>query len=152
MKLAEALLLRADMQKKFASLQARAQQYAFVQEGEKPPEDPRALIREAEQVSASLQQLIYAVNRTNLHNNVKDGRSVTEALAARDAMKLRHAMLQGVINACAKPPERYGMKEIRWVATVNVRELQVQVDDLAKEIRELNASIQEAGWQIELEA
>lgn len=152
MKLAEALLLRADMQKKLALLQARAQQYAFVQEGETPAEDPRALLQQAEQVSNALRQLVYAINRTNPHNAVKDGRSLTEALAARDAVKGRHAMLQGVINACAKPPERYGVKEIRWVATVNVRELQAQADDLAKEIRELNAAIQEAGWRTELEA
>ena len=151
MKLAEALLLRADMQKKFASFQARAQQYAFVQEGERPAEDPAVILRDAEQLAASLQQLIYAINRTNLHNAIKSGPTLTEALARRDSLKLRHGMLQGVINACAKPPERYGMKEIRWVATVKVRELQMQVDDLAKEIRELNASIQEAGWQVELE-
>jgi uncharacterized protein YlxW (UPF0749 family) len=152
MKLAEALLLRADMQKKFASLKARAQRYTVVQEGEKPAEDPAAILQEADQVAASLQQLIYAINRTNLHNSIKSGTSLTEALAMRDALVMRHSMLQGVIDACAKPPERYGVKEIRWVATVKVRDLQKKVDDLAQEIRELNASIQEAGWKVELEA
>jgi hypothetical protein len=49
-----------------------------------------------------------------------------------------------------KPPDRYGVKEIRWVATIEVASLQKQVDDLAKQIRELNAAIQEAGWQVEL--
>ena len=43
------------------------------------------------------------------------------------------------------------MKEIRWVATVDVGQLQGQVDGLAKRIRELNAAIQEAGWRVELE-
>jgi hypothetical protein len=152
MKLAEALLLRADMQKKFASLKSRAQKHAVVQQGEKPAEDSAAILREAEQVAASLQQLVYAINRTNLHSAIKSGPSLTEALAMRDALVMRHGMLQGVIDACAKPPERYGMKEIRWVATVKVRDLQEKVDDLAQEIRELNASIQEAGWKVELEA
>ena len=40
------------------------------------------------------------------------------------------------------------MKEIRWVATVEVGKLQGQVDGLAKQIRELNAAIQEAGWAL----
>src|SRR4051794_33048157 len=111
MKLAEALLLRADMQKKFASLKARAQKHAVVQQGEKPAEDPAVIMRESEQVSASLQELIYAINRTNLHNSIKSGPSLTEALAMRDARVMRHSMLQGVIDACAKPPERYGVKE-----------------------------------------
>jgi hypothetical protein len=55
-----------------------------------------------------------------------------------------------VVDVCAKPPDRYGVKEIRWVTTVDVADLQRKVDDLAKQIRELNAAIQEAGWQVEL--
>ena len=37
------------------------------------------------------------------------------------------------------------------MTTVDVATLQGQVDTLAKEIREINAAIQEAGWQVELE-
>jgi hypothetical protein len=66
MKLAEALLLRADTQKKLASLQARAQRYAFVQEGERPAEDPQAILLEVEAVATALQRLVYDINRTNL--------------------------------------------------------------------------------------
>ena len=51
MKLAEALLLRADIQKKLASLQARAQRYAVVQEGERPAEDPQAILHQVEAVA-----------------------------------------------------------------------------------------------------
>jgi len=151
MKLAEALMLRADMQRKLASLQARAQRYAFVQEGERPAEDPQAILQEVEAVATALQRLVYDINRTNIHNTIRTGETITEALAARDALKSRHAVIQGVIEACAKPPERYGMKEIRWVATVDVKQLQGQVDDLAQRLRELNAAIQEAGWRVELE-
>ena len=43
MKLAEALLLRADMQKKLASLRERIVANAVVQEGDKPHEDPEKL-------------------------------------------------------------------------------------------------------------
>ena len=151
MKLAEALLLRADIQKKLASLQARAQKYAYVQEGERPAEDPNAILREVEAVTGEFRRLVYAINRTNLNHAIAAGQSITEALAARDALVLRHRILQGVIDASAKPPERYGVKEIRWVATVDVAALQGQVDELAKQIRELNAAIQEAGWRVDLE-
>jgi hypothetical protein len=151
MKLAEALLLRADTQKKLASLQARAQRYAFVQEGESPAEAPLEILQEVEAVASALQRLVYAINRTNLHNTIKTGETITEALASRDALKSRHSIIQSVVEACAKPPERYGVKEIRWVATVDVGQLQGQVDRLAQQIRELNASIQEAGWRVELE-
>ena len=76
--------------------------------------------------------------------------SLSEALAQRGELVLRHRIFQGALDACVKSPERYGIKEIRWVATVEVAALQKRVDDLAKEIRELNAAIQEAGWHFEL--
>ncbi len=152
MKLAEALLLRSDIQKKLASLQARAQRYAVVQEGEQPAEDPQAILRQVEAVATELQRLVFAINRANLRNKIATGESITEALAKRDSLTLRHSILQSVVDVCAKPPDRYGMKEIRWVTSVNVATLQAQVDDLAKEIRELNAAIQEAGWQVELKS
>jgi hypothetical protein len=104
MKLAEALLLRADIQKKLASLQARAQKYAFVQEGEQPAEDPTAILREVEAVTGEFRRLVYAINRTNLNHTIATGQSITEALAARDALVLRHRILQGVIDAGVKPP------------------------------------------------
>jgi hypothetical protein len=150
MKLAEALLLRADLQKKLASLQARSQKFAVVQEGERPAEDPNDLLRQVEAVCGELQQLVFAINRANLQSTIKTGQTLTESLARRDTLVLRHRAVQGVVDVCAKPPERYGVKEIRWVAAVDVAALQRQADELGKQIRELNAAIQEAGWQVEL--
>jgi hypothetical protein len=151
MKLAEALLLRADIQKKLASLQARAQKYTVVQEGERPAEDPREILKQFDAIAVELQKLVFAINRANLSHKIESGQSITEALAIRDSLVLRHSVLQSVVDSCTKPVERYGMKEIRWVLTVDVPKLQGQADGLAKEIRELNAAIQEAGWRVELE-
>ncbi|HTU92458.1 MAG TPA: DIP1984 family protein [Gemmataceae bacterium] len=151
MKLAEALLLRADIQRKLCSLQTRVQKYALVQEGEQAAEEPKELLRQIEILCGELQRLVSAINKANLNHTIKSGQTLTEALAQRDALSLRHRMLQSILDACAKPPERYGVKEIRWVATVNVAGLQKQTDDLSKQIRELNAAIQETGWQVELE-
>ncbi len=151
MKLAEALLLRADIQKKLASLQARAQRYVNVQEGEHPAEDPQTVFRQIEAAADELQALVFAINRANLQHSIGSGEPLTAALARRDGLALRHRILQSVVDVCAKPPDRYGVKEIRWVTTVDVVALQDQVDILAKQIRELNAAIQEKGWQVDLE-
>ena len=40
MKLSEALVLRADIQKRIEQLRERLKTSALVQEGERPPEDP----------------------------------------------------------------------------------------------------------------
>ena len=46
---------------------------------------------------------------------------------------------------------RYGLAEIRTVATVDVAALRSQADELARERRELDAAIQELNWRTEIE-
>lgn len=151
MKLAEALMLRADIQKKFASLRERIGKNAVVQEGDEPHEDPSRLIQEAFAVLKELEALVSKINRANLSNRLPDGRTLTEAIAQRDTLVSQHSLLQHAIASTQKEPDRYSMSEIKWRATLKVAGLQQQSDDLAKKIRELNAAIQESNWNSELE-
>jgi hypothetical protein len=65
MKLAEALILRPDYQRRIEQLKRRLLRNAKVQEGDKPAENPKELAQELEQVSEELQQLIQRINKTN---------------------------------------------------------------------------------------
>ncbi len=65
MKLAEALNLRADVQKRIASLKERLIRNAKVQEGDVPAEDPVVLLKELEGNIIELEKLIKAINKTN---------------------------------------------------------------------------------------
>ncbi len=149
-KIAEALLVRADQQKKLASLRNRIAQNAVVQEGDKPHEDASKLIKEAFAILGELESLVFKINEANLHNTLADGRSLTEAIARRDTLVGQHSILQHAIEHTHKEPDRYSMTEIKWVATLKVANLQKQAEDLAKNIRELNAQIQETNWRAEL--
>jgi hypothetical protein len=149
--LAEALLLRADLQKKLESLRARITSNAIVQDGDKPHEDPNKLLSEYNGVVDDLVNLVQAINRANLAAKVRDGRSLTTVLAERDGLKLRHAAITAAIGGTQRQPTMYGVKEIRWIATVKVASLQKQADDLARRIREINAMIQECNWKTTLE-
>jgi hypothetical protein len=150
MKLAEALLLRADVQKKIASLRERIVANAIVQEGEKPHEAPAKLLAEAEGALEQLEDLVTRINATNLATKLPDGQTLTAAIAKRDTLVQRHAMLVAAIAGCRKEPDRYGMREIKWIATLDVPKLQKQVEDLSKKIRELNAAIQQTNWKADL--
>lgn len=150
MKLAEALLLRADIQKKLESLRDRINKNTVVQEGEKPSEDPRALLEQVKVISGQLRKLVFAINEANFTGVTPKGRSLTDALAERDMFVLQHSVIQGAAASAVKPPERHGVKEIRWVRTVDVADLQSAADDLAKVIRDSNAEIQAANWQIDV--
>jgi hypothetical protein len=151
MKIAEALLLRADMQKKLASLRERIGKYAVVQQGDEPHEDPAKLLEEAFAVLKELESLVFRINQANLNNTLPDGRSLTQAVAHRDTLVAQHSLLQHGIANTQKEPDRYSMAEIKWIATLKVANLQKQSEDLAKKIRELNAAIQETNWKAEME-
>lgn len=151
MKLAQALLLRSDMQKKLVSLRERIARNAVVQLGDEPHEDPQKLLEEAFAVLKELELLAVRINKTNLGSALPDGRSLTEAIAHRDTLAAQHSLIQFANSRSQKEPDRYSMAEIKWVATLKVASLQKQSDDLAKKIRELNAIIQETNWKAELE-
>lgn len=151
MKLAEALVLRADTQKKLASLRQRIGKNAIIQEGNEPHEDPTILMKEAFGVLNELRELIGKINAANAVNKLPDGRTLTDAIAQRDELTQQHSLLQHAISSSSKEPDRYSMTEIKWVACVDVKNLQKRSDDLAKKIRDLNLMIQETNWKTDLE-
>lgn len=91
MKLAEGLALRADAVRRVDQLRARIVASARYQEGEEPPEDAAALLAEANAVLDDLQTLIRRINRTNAAAQIGDVGTLTDALARRDVLRLRHA-------------------------------------------------------------
>jgi hypothetical protein len=152
MKLAEALLLRADLQKKAASLRERIVANAVIQEGDKPHEDPNELMMQAFDVHEQLEKLMADINRSNLVAKLPDGRTLTQAVAERDTLTQKHGLLQAGIAGTRKEPERYGVREIKWVAVLPVAKLQKQSDDIAKKLRTLNGLIQQTNWAHEVTA
>ncbi len=74
MKLAEALLLRSDLQTKLASLQQRINNNVLIQEGDAPSEEPNALIQEAFAVNTELYGLIEKIHATNAQAKTSSGR------------------------------------------------------------------------------
>ncbi|HEY2367023.1 MAG TPA: DIP1984 family protein [Polyangiaceae bacterium] len=150
MKLAEALLLRADLQKKIGSLRDRIVANAVVQDGDKPHENPAELMKQAVGALGDLETLVTKINRANLKTKTSRGKTLTEAMAHRDMLMAQHALYISAIGGSKKEPERYSAREIKWVATLDVAKLQKQADDLAKKLRELNADIQKANWAAEL--
>lgn len=150
MKLAEALVLRADIQKRVEELRKRLKESALVQEGEKPPENPEELLAELDRLLNQLVSLIARINRTNLQAALPNNVTLTEALAQRDTIALRQSVLQSVAEAAVDRGSRYSRSEIREVATVDVAAIRKQIDQLAQRRRELDTTIQATNWTIDL--
>ena len=126
MKLAEALVLRADVQKRIA------------QEGEQPPENPEQLLIEMDQLLNQLGDLIIRINRTNIQTRFSTDETLTDALARRDVLSMRYSVIGGLADTAANRIERYGRSEIRKIATVDVAALRRQLDEIARQRRELD--------------
>ncbi len=150
MKLAEALMLRTEMQTKLASLRTRIAKNAIVQDGDVPHEDPKELLRAAAGLVFDREALVARITATNHAAQLPDGRTINALLARREALTAQHGLLRVAIDGSQKEPDRYSMAEIKWKATVDVSGLQKQSDDLAAKIREVNTLIQQANWQIDL--
>ena len=105
MKLAEALQLRADLQKRMAQLAGRLYDNATVQEGEQPAEDPKELLAEYEDCIVQLEDLMARINRTNCETRTAEG-TLTELLARRDCLRLRAGTYHNFLTSASSLTRR----------------------------------------------
>lgn len=150
MRLAQALILRADYQKRVEQLKQRLLNNAKVQEGDTPSEDPQMLLSELTRLAADLVSLIQRINQTNSQNAFADGKTLADALAQRDMLKIQHGVYRDLAEAATIKQDRYSKSEVKFQSTVNVAQIQHQADEFAKAYRDLDAQIQEANWRTDV--
>ena len=149
MKLAQALILRSDTQKRIEQLKVRLLSNAKTQENESPSEDPKILLKELDKLTSELFTLICSINLTNSSAKF-DSISLTEMIAKKDALTLKANVLREFATSASQKVDLYSNSEIKILSTVDVAALQKQVDALSKEIRELEMKLQEANWAVDL--
>lgn len=150
MKLAEALNLRADLQKRIASLKERLAKNAKIQEGDIPSEDPNLLLSELDSNIKELESLIKAINKTNSFTLVDDEESISDMIAKRDALGLKLSVLRGFLSKASDKIDRYSNKEIRILSTVNIAEMQKEIDNFSKEYRLIDTRLQGLNWTTDI--
>jgi len=150
MKLAEALVQRADLAKRLNQVKSRAVTSAIYQEGGTAAEDVASLRADYDRMAAELGSLIERINRTNLSVRLPSGQTVTAAIAERDTLQLRRGFLVDVASAANGSQMRMLRTELRMVTDVPVAEYQREADDLARQFRELDTAIQATNWSAEL--
>lgn len=150
MKLAEALSVRKDLQNKINQLEDRLKSIVKIQEGDEPDEVAEDLLSELQNASVQLEDVIYRVNRTNLHA-VMDGVPITKLIARKDVLTKEIGILRNVLKVASAQESRYSRNEIKYVRTIDTAELRKKVDRLSAELRRVDLRIQEANWMFELE-
>ena len=149
MKLAEALQERADLNRRIEQLRYRLNNNVLVQEGEKPLEDPAALLEELESSFTRLEWLIARINLTNCAVKV-EGRSLTELIARRDVLSLRADAYRRLVEEASQNTHRAPRTEIKILSAVDVPALQRQADAASRELRLLDNTLQATNWTADL--
>ena len=149
MKLAEALILRKDLQTRIARIRDRPFANVLVQEGDKPSEDPSELIARLNETMAELGTLITRINKTN-SNTQLDGKVLADAITERDMTLRKVSILREALQKAADRPNRYSPKEIRSLTPLDVQKEEKIVDQLSYEARVLDAKIQAKNWEVDL--
>ena len=149
MKLAEALQERADLNERIRLLSQRLNSNSIVQEGESPAEEPSELLTELNSSISRMQELICAINRTNC-STVTEGRTITELIAERDCLKKKLECLRSLVYEASQTGRRARNTEIKLVSTVDVKALNSEINELSRQLRLVDNTIQAANWSTEL--
>lgn len=151
MKLAEALALRTDIQRKLENLKKRLGNCVRVQDGLQVLENPETLKTEAEEYIHALYDLTERIYRTNYQAVLPSGKTMIHALAERDELTERRKLLRHAVSM-AVPESRCYSDSVKWQLVIDVHAYERQIDDIAYDIRKLNMQIQQTNWQVDLVA
>jgi hypothetical protein len=150
MKLAEALILRADLKKRTEQLRERLRRNAKVQEGDQPSERPEDLLAELDRIAVELELLIRRVNWTNANLMFDPDHKISDAIAMRDTLDLRIRTLRSIIDEVSERERWLTRTEVKFVSVVDAAALQKQLDELSRRRRDLDTRLQAINWQEDL--
>ena len=150
MKLAEALSIRKDLQKRIQQIGKRLEDNVKVQEGDEPSENPDELMKELDGCLNKLEDLIWRINLTNVKTFYESGKTLTQLMAEKDVLTLRISTLRNTFERASSQQERYSRSEIKMVTIVDVKQLSNQIDEYSARLRKLDIAIQTLNFQTEL--
>ena len=146
MKLAEALSIRKDLQKRSQQLGQRIKNNVKVQEGDEPSEQPKEL----DECLEKLEGLIWRINATNMQTTDEEGKTLTQLMAEKDILTMRIGTLRNIFDTASSGQDRYSRSEIKMVTVVDVKQLSKQIDTYSAQLRQLDIKIQSLNFQTDL--
>lgn len=162
MRLAEALIERANLNKIAQDLLGRVNANLVVEEGETPDEDPVVLMSELASVQTRFGELVKAINRTNTMATITWSSlgevSIADAVVHRDFLDERVKSLRTILGNLSSNPNRrndYRMfgeeaERVKYTRLIQPAEVRAEMDALSRARRELDTLIQSANWGTDL--
>lgn len=135
MKLAEALLLRRDLNNRLFQLRNEISSSVLVQEGDTLDRSIIDLFKEYDEINQQYSELVVAINRKNATASLADSALLLmEALEQREQLRRKHALLTQALDETKAAP-RMGRNEIRLVRTIDTKTLTEQLKASTKQVQ-----------------
>ena len=151
MKLAEALSLRSSIQKDLVWIKEQFSKISRTPEGSQRVEDPEDMLLRMENRVTEFEKLVKCINLTNLAVKGECGRTMTELLAERDALRARQHILSEAYQQATQKEDVYGRQELRYVPTMDVQAVRTRLETVNHRLRETNILIQKLNWEEDLQ-
>ena len=150
MKLAEALLLRRDLENRLQILRAEITDSVLVQEGDTLDRSVTDLLADYQEASQQLDEIARQINHTNATTPLVDSDiSLVDALSQRERLRQSHALYTQIL-ASAKTGPRMGRNEIRYIRTIDTQEITKWLNQTAQSLRQIDGQIQQTNWVTDL--
>jgi len=146
MKLAEAMMQRADLDKKVSILGARLNDIALINKNYALEDEPKHLFEELNKSMKALSELVYRIHVTNMET-IDNGRTITAMLTKEEILKMRINTLIR-IKESASIDSRFD-KTI-YTILINKAKLQKELDECKDQLEKLDMKLQQLNWQTEL--
>jgi DNA repair ATPase RecN len=152
MKLAEALIERAELQRQNRTILHHIEENVRLPEDEEPTAAVEKLMRQYEANMHRLSELIRRINKTNCMTEMAGG-TITDAIARRDCLASNISAYTDIYeNVTSHAHDRFrdGETRVKYVRHLNSDELKDKIDGLSKEFRLLDTELQGKNWTTEL--
>jgi hypothetical protein len=155
LKLAEALIERAALQRQNRSIVRHIDENVRLPEDEEPAVLVENLIEQYEANMLRLSDLIKRINTTNCMTEM-DGGTITDAIARRDCLNSQINAYNG-IYATVTSHEQHGRSgfggsdpRVKYIRHLDSKKLKDRIDHLSQEFRLLDTALQGMNWTVEL--
>lgn len=149
MKLAEALLARANLKRDVDELEKLIKGNAKVQEGDTPLENADELLKQYNEKMDEMLDIIVRINKTNNQTPFDNG-TLSGAISRMDYLKNKIYAYNGFYEASTISHDRYSQKEIKYVRCMDANLVRDRINEFFKELRQLDTRIQGLNWTIDL--
>lgn len=149
MKIAEALLLKKEYQENISSLKERLYANVKIPVDDVIFEDSESLLEKMLKTEDKLKDLTIKLNHRNLNAETSSGKLLADVIAERQTLMSKKKHLDYIMHKVNR--EGYSSRsEGAMKVTLDLNNIQKEINKVAKEYRELNSELQAANWNIDL--